>query len=288
MNKRFLSILLAGTILSAGTSFAQFVDPAAEMSNTVEAGKIEKMKHFDQKHHQKMARKMAKDLSLSDEQQAQADKIREDGREKIKPLMDQMLKLRQQIDQERRKNMEDFEKILTPQQKERFEEMKRRGPREFSGRPDKPGMRPFGGHLDGARMHRPRPEHDDRGIGRFPHHPGEYGTPDDPEDFADPRPTMEPRHMMRGMHPVAPENMPVMTDEELQPDPAYLSGADQNSVAPASRDQDDRKSRKHGRRDFRFNKHDSGHDKPSQGGYLADAEAADTIIEADQGGFIEE
>ena len=52
-----------------------------------------------------------------------AEKIRLDGRKKIKPLMKKMLKLRKEIDNERKENMEEFMKILTPEQKDKFEKM---------------------------------------------------------------------------------------------------------------------------------------------------------------------
>ena len=128
MNKFILSALLTSTIMFSGTLKAAENDmtvppPAHEH---VEMGKA--FKGFDKDFHEKMAKKMATDLNMTEEQQAQAKKIREDGRIKIKPLMDQMKDLREKIDTERRANMEEFEKILTPEQKKKFDEMKEKGP----------------------------------------------------------------------------------------------------------------------------------------------------------------
>lgn len=125
MNKKILFALFAGTMLSAGTLFAEETVTPASVNEEVRV----LPKHFDKEHHKAMAAKMAKDLGLSDKQKAQAEKIREDGHKKIAPLMEQMKNLRQQIDEERRANMQDFEKILTPEQREKFEAIKKQGPR---------------------------------------------------------------------------------------------------------------------------------------------------------------
>lgn len=81
---------------------------------------------FDREMHKKLADRFAKDLGLSEEQIAKADKIREDGRKKVEPLMKQMDELRRKADELRKENMKEFEAILTPEQKTRLEEMKAR------------------------------------------------------------------------------------------------------------------------------------------------------------------
>lgn len=123
-----LFLLLTGTVLSVGAAFAQ-EQPLPENMPPVQM----MPRHFDRNHHKAMAAKLASDLGLTEEQIAKADKIREEGRAKIAPLMDQMKDLRQKIDQERRANMEDFEKILTPEQKSRFELMRHRDRRFREG-----------------------------------------------------------------------------------------------------------------------------------------------------------
>ena len=80
----------------------------------------------DKDFHEKIAREMATNLDLTQEQQEQAKQIREKGREEIKPLMDQMKELRKKLDEKRKANMEEFEKILTKDQKNKFEKMKER------------------------------------------------------------------------------------------------------------------------------------------------------------------
>lgn len=78
------------------------------------------------------ADKLADELGLTEEQRAQAEKIRKEGHEKAKPLMKQMKEIRQKLDEERKTNLAEFEKILTPEQKAQFnqikEKMKHRGP----------------------------------------------------------------------------------------------------------------------------------------------------------------
>lgn len=132
MNKKFLFILLAGTILSVSSVSAKEAAVNVDQNAMV----VVKKTQFDRKHHQEMAAKLAADLELTDEQKAQAEKIRQQGHEKIAPLMDQMMSLRQKIDQERRDNMQEFEKILTPEQKEKFELLKHRERRFHEGPKD--------------------------------------------------------------------------------------------------------------------------------------------------------
>lgn len=91
-----------------------------------EFGSGYKRPKFDSEMHKKLADRFAKDLGLSEEQIAKADKIREDGRKKVEPLMKQMDELRRQADELRKENMKEFEAILTPEQKKRLEEMKAR------------------------------------------------------------------------------------------------------------------------------------------------------------------
>ncbi len=154
MSKTLLSILMATTILATGSVMAQA--PSFEADDAQVMENVEKQrppKRFDREKHEEMAKKMAKDLGLTAEQQEQAEAIRKEGQEKIKPLMDEMKALREKIDAERKANMEEFEKILTPEQKEKLKEIQKRGLEEMNRRlNDKrgPGMR---GHAD-----RPAPE----------------------------------------------------------------------------------------------------------------------------------
>lgn len=64
--------------------------------------------------------KTADDLGLTKEQQEQAEKIRKEGREKLKPLFEEMKDIREKMDKLREDNMLEFEKILTPEQKEKI------------------------------------------------------------------------------------------------------------------------------------------------------------------------
>ncbi len=122
MSKILLSTLLATTVMFSSALKASETDmtPPVHQEQTV----MEKHhKKFDKNFHKEMAKKMAQDLGLTQEQQEKAEKIRLEGRKKIKPLMKEMLKLREKIDNERKENMEEFMKILTPEQKDKFEKM---------------------------------------------------------------------------------------------------------------------------------------------------------------------
>lgn len=129
MNKKLMAILLTSTMLSAGVVMAK--PHKADLDNKVEAVEMERKEVSYKEHHRRMAEKMADDLDLSKEQREEAAKIRQEGRDKIKPLMDEMKDIREKIDAERRANMEEFEKILTPEQQEKFDKMKKRGAEEF-------------------------------------------------------------------------------------------------------------------------------------------------------------
>lgn len=123
MNKILLSTLLATTVMFSSIANASENVIESSLPKVEQTEPIQPLKKFDKNFHKEMAKKMAKDLNLTKEQQEKAEKIRLDGRKKIKPLMKKMLKLRKEIDNERKENMEEFMKILTPEQKDKFEKM---------------------------------------------------------------------------------------------------------------------------------------------------------------------
>ena len=122
MKKTFLSILLGATIISAGAFCANAQTPDAQ-----DMPKVEHKIDFNEMH-KKMQIKIAEDLGLTAEQQEQAKAIHEKGKAEIEPLMKEMKALREKMDAKRRANMEEFEKILTPDQRAKFEEMKKNAP----------------------------------------------------------------------------------------------------------------------------------------------------------------
>ena len=97
--------------------------------------------------HERVAQKMHHDLSerlkLTDEQKKQAEEIRKSGRKELKPLMKEMKQLRQKMDAARKTNMEEFEKILTPEQKAELDRFKAEKKAEFELRRHKKGKRPL-------------------------------------------------------------------------------------------------------------------------------------------------
>lgn len=126
MKHSFFTFLLAGTILSASAlnvaaqTNASLNFPVGHEQKFDEAQMRKKM----EEHHKKMAQKIAEDLKLTDEQRKKAETINENGRKDIEPMMKEMKNIREKMDEKRKLNLEEFEKILTPEQKEKFGSMK--------------------------------------------------------------------------------------------------------------------------------------------------------------------
>ncbi len=122
MKKNLLTILLATTFVSGSillnNAYGQDAVPSAISENHEELSDHVQM-------HKEIAKKIAEDLELTDEQLKKAEDIHTKGRQEMEPLMDEMKNLRARMDTKRRANMEEFENILTPQQKEKFENMKK-------------------------------------------------------------------------------------------------------------------------------------------------------------------
>ena len=82
---------------------------------------------YHKKNFGKKSKKISNQLNLTAEQQEKAEQIRKEGHEKIEPLMKQIKELRKEMDKLRQENMEAFEKILTPEQLEKFHKIKEEG-----------------------------------------------------------------------------------------------------------------------------------------------------------------
>ena len=158
MNKQFFCCAVAAGILLSGAAMAQ--KPVVISNPQAEQGVEHKFAKFDKEHHEKMAKRLADKLSLTEEQQQKAEQIRKSGQEKIKPLLDEMMELRKKIDKERRANMEEFENILTPEQKTAFEKLKAEDKADFRKRMPKmrPMMKNAGRHHNGEQLPPPLPE----------------------------------------------------------------------------------------------------------------------------------
>ena len=128
MKNNMLSILLAASVISSGVlSVEAYAEDAAP-----------KMPSFGQpmdpvQMRQKMQQKMADELGLTAEQQKQVEAMNAKSKADMEPLMKEMKDLREKMDAKRRSNMEEFEKILTPEQKEKFEALKNKGPHHGEG-----------------------------------------------------------------------------------------------------------------------------------------------------------
>lgn len=112
MKKTILTVVCA-TVLSMGSFnvYAHIPHPVDKMPP---------------RHEMRGPKDFAKELNLTDEQKVQADKIREEGRKKMEPLMQERKALHDKMEGVRKENMAEFEKILTPEQKEKFENIKKK------------------------------------------------------------------------------------------------------------------------------------------------------------------
>lgn len=164
MKKWLYSVCAAAIMLGAAGAYAQEKKPVPPAEGPRHEQRMEQMEN-----------KLAQELGLTAEQQAQARKIHQEGRKKVKPLMDEMKDIRKKMDDLRQENMKEFEAILTPEQKAKFEKIKTERHEKWKKIKDK--------MKKGKKMHkgpRPHPEH----AGDFPPPPP---APDDmplppPED----------------------------------------------------------------------------------------------------------
>lgn len=124
MNKLMLSLCCAA-VLSVSATNASAVPHEEMLPPPPHEEGMKGLHRGDwKKFEQKMADKLADRLNLTQEQRAQAEKIRKEGREKVKPLFEEMKQIREKMDKLREDNMLEFEKILTPEQKSKLDEIK--------------------------------------------------------------------------------------------------------------------------------------------------------------------
>lgn len=172
MNKKVLLCGVFSTALMFG--FNAMAQPTVSTAATTEKAVVtttkDAAKHMKKKgdrpdFERKMQEKLAKKLDLTPEQQELAKKLNENSRKKIEPLMDEMRKTREEMDKIRRDNMAEFEKILTPEQKTKFDNMKKEQHEQFE-KHHKKMMKDRKGK--DHRMMPPRgemmPHHDDAGM----------------------------------------------------------------------------------------------------------------------------
>lgn len=122
MNKKIL-MLCCGAALALG----------AFSANAKDSPRHSPMHQQQRPSFEQMDEQLAKQLDLTQEQQDKAKQINKNGRDQMETLMKQMKELRQKMDEVRGKNMLEFEAILTPAQKVRWEDLKMEG-RQFRGR----------------------------------------------------------------------------------------------------------------------------------------------------------
>ncbi len=149
MNKKYLMMFTAAAILMAGVTSvsAQPLPPVdgapAPHHEKMEMRKAKRMPPDPEK----MAEKLADELGLSESQREQAKAINKKGMEEVKPLMDQMRDIRKKMDELRKENMKEFESILTPEQKTKFDAFKEKmHPKHRAPRPRHKAPKPVVEH----------------------------------------------------------------------------------------------------------------------------------------------
>ncbi len=143
MKKTWLTMLAVGAIMcSPVMTFAQDGELSPPPPHEEDMRPEMKKDHQD---------RFAKELGLTDEQKVQAEKIRQAGREKMKPLMEKMKTLRKEMDELRKANMQEFEKILTPEQQTKLKDMKAKMDKKM-----KKEHRPDGKRERGKKGHGPK------------------------------------------------------------------------------------------------------------------------------------
>ncbi len=149
MNKKYLMMFTAAAILMAGVTSvsAQPLPPVdgapAPHHEKMEMRKAKRMPPDPEK----MAEKLADELGLSESQREQAKAINKKGMEEVKPLMDQMRDIRKKMDELRKENMKEFESILTPEQKTKFDAFKEKmHPKHRAPRPRHKALKPVVEH----------------------------------------------------------------------------------------------------------------------------------------------
>lgn len=163
MNKKLLlcSVFSAALLLGAGILNAK--DVALDTDTAPKAEFVKHHKDFKGKHEHKP---LEDKLGLSDEQKEQAKKIHEQGLKEMEPLMKEMKDLREKMDSVRKNNMEEFEKILTPEQKTKLEEMKKQIDGKMKEFKDKHGKMRGPRHLEHGDF--PPPPHGDGNLPPLP------------------------------------------------------------------------------------------------------------------------
>ena len=142
MNKKYLMMFTAAALVRS--SFSVSAEEKKELPPFDGAPHHMRMDHDGKKmppNPKKMDERLADDLGLSEIQRVQAKQIHEKGRKQVRPLMEQMRDIREKMDELREENMKEFEKILTPEQREKFAKIKEqmrpkhRGPGSRHGGP---------------------------------------------------------------------------------------------------------------------------------------------------------
>ncbi len=138
--KKILMTAVCLTVLGLGAVNVRAGDVKDVSANMPKAEMMRADRHIKKPHDLNMQDRLAERLKLTDEQKKQSEEIREAGREKMKPLIEENKKIRVRMDEVRRQNMQEFENILTDEQKAEFKKFQeeRKGPRRPMNRGNHP------------------------------------------------------------------------------------------------------------------------------------------------------
>ncbi len=143
MRNNLLTTLAITTMILTGSNIANATTPLTSELQAPKQAEAQTPKHDHKAHFEKMSQKLSTELNLTNEQQEKAKLLREEGHKKIEPLLKQMKELRKQMDELRKENMENFEKILTPEQLTKFKTLKEEGKKrhKMKGKHRKPNSK---------------------------------------------------------------------------------------------------------------------------------------------------
>jgi Spy/CpxP family protein refolding chaperone len=131
MRNNLLTTLAITTMILTSSNIANATTPLTAELQAPKQAEVQTPKHDHKAHFEKMSQKLSTELNLTKEQQEKAKLLREEGHKKIEPLMKEMKALRKKMDELRKENMSEFEKILTPEQLDKFKKIKEEGKEKF-------------------------------------------------------------------------------------------------------------------------------------------------------------
>ena len=119
--KKYLSLMMMGLVLCSSPVWANAEQSVIEkkdvITENIQADKVKLRK----KHRENFAER----LNLTEEQKIKAKEMREKNKPQMEEIFSKMKELRKQAAEIREQNQKEFESILTPEQKETLQKIKK-------------------------------------------------------------------------------------------------------------------------------------------------------------------